>query len=190
MEKISRIYIMAPGATGKSTFANANPIYAKHRVVDFATFLPEPRGILKVMDYLGRRIGFLKRIARNSQTLEARKPENYYKNIFAYLREQDESVVVFGRLGPKDISHYEDIRFGIVMLAEDQHRKQCEMRKKQLRNFLPFMNHWTTDFENMKSIRDNFINYSEKHNIKIYLNFTEAINDLSKQKGHRLDTFI
>jgi len=180
--KNEKLYIMAMAATGKSTFAGMHPNYHGYRVVDFAKQLPRRRALTRAAHYVARVLPVAHRFVRNRPEMIARRHRNYFEAAFEFLRSSKEPVVVLGRRGPEDDSLMpptDGVTLGMILLPEEKHREHARARKKKHRNFLPFFHHWTTNFDELKIIRDGMIAYAKRHNIPVYASFAEAIDEMS-----------
>lgn len=169
---------MAVAATGKSRFADLNANYHGYRVVDFAEKLPKPNLVVKALLYLGRRFVWFARLTRNSQFTQAKMAHNYHRSIIRFLRASDVPTVVLGRPGPADISDLSDITMGAVLLPWSQHRRNCESRRKQLRNPLRPFDHRTTHENEITRLRGLLQDYAQEREIPIFDSFEDALDTL------------
>jgi 2-phosphoglycerate kinase len=74
---------------------------------------------------------------------------------------------------------FSSVSLGIVIIPEEQHRLQCNKRRNELRNFIPFFNHWTTDFTRIQELRVKMRQYAESHGIPVFDSFESAANKLA-----------
>ncbi|MBT8080250.1 MAG: hypothetical protein KJO31_16845 [Gammaproteobacteria bacterium] len=181
-----RFYIMASAASGKSTFAGQNETYRGYRIIDYAARLGEYTLTTRILLYLTRFLPFLRPSLLKRKDFASRYRGSYFDQAFEFLLGHDEPVVVFGRKTLDGFDHQQfdhEVAFAMVLIPEDHHRRNCASRKSQMRNPIPFFNHWTTDFEQIQEVRDNMRRHAEKHNITIYDSFQGAIDDLHRRFG-------
>lgn len=170
---------MSVAASGKSTFAAAHPQYRGYRVVDFAQLMPPSTPLVKLVLYLSRAIPRLGYLARNSAFVRAKRRGTYYEQVFGYIRSQTEPVVVLGRQGPDDLRPYSDIVFGVVLIPSQRHQDNTRRRKQELRNPLPFLHHWTTDFRRVAAARARLLQYAQRQGLPVFTSFDQAIDNLA-----------
>lgn len=183
MSQARKVYIFAPAASGKSTFNKQYQNYKGFQIVDFAFKLPKISFPARTLFYLSRIIPQFRKLARKSKSFLG--PKEYFEKIFSYLRTEEHNLLVFGRRPPADLSPYDDIEFALILIPEEQHRRNCESRKKQMRNPLPFMHHWTTDFEKVKNIRKELQQFASERNIPIYDSFKGAVEAIALQSNDK-----
>lgn len=177
---------MAMAATGKSTFAGKNDSYLGYTIVDFAERIPQFSYVTRALLYLSRIIRPLRRIAVKRPDMAGHFKGSYFDQAFDFILNQDKPIVVLGRKTFDTFDHqkYDGvIEFSIVLIPEEDHRRNCAARKKQMRNPLPFFHHWTTDFEKIKRVRVGFRDHAAKHGITVYESIPEAIEDMHRKFG-------
>ena len=175
---VRKIYIMSTAASGKSTFARKFPSFEGYKIVDFAQELPSRSALTKVLDYLSRVAPFLEESFRKRKDMIALDNEHYFASVFAYLTRQTEPVVVLGRRTPEYLEDYErfnDVAFAMVLVPEEDYRRNCKARKRESRNRLPFFHHWSTDFTRIMDDRKKSRGYAKRHNIPVFESFSSAI---------------
>jgi len=177
MNHVRRIYVFAPAASGKTTFNSKIKRKGRFQIIDFDMLLPNISCITKILSYIGRAISPFKNLSRKTKSFTG--PKEYQNLIFNWLRQQETDTIVFGRRPPLDLSQFDDIEFALVLIPEKDHVKNCHSRKNQMRNPIPFMHHWTTNFVKVKKIRDELREYAKKRNIPIYNPFTNAIDAIT-----------
>jgi len=180
MDSPKKIYLMSPAASGKSTFAGKHGYYRGYKVVDSAQLMPEANGVVKLILYFARVFPQVKRLVRNNPIVQSNSPSQYYAKVLEYMRSESEPVVMLGRRGPVDLRPCGDIVFGVVQIPWKQHQLNCQRRRSQLRNPLPFFHHWTTDTRKIESARVLFLEYAERHNLRLFDSFANAIDELSR----------
>jgi 2-phosphoglycerate kinase len=118
----------------------------------------------------------------------ARRQENYFSQAFQYIINHNEPIVVFGRRTPNEFEElpvHDSIKFAMVLIPEEDHRRNCASRKQELRNPLPFFHHWTTDFDKISQLRNNLTDYAKQHDIPVYDSFTDAIDNMRERYALR-----
>lgn len=185
------IYLMSLAASGKSSFASKHSQYKGYTVVDFAQRLPGRNPLAVALLYVCRPFPALQLKLRQNQRLNKIGPHYYFDAVADFIRQNDEPMVIMGRLLPPRVLNddaFPPAALGIVMIPEEQHRRQCEIRRQELRNPLPFFDHWTTNFDKIKQLRQDMTAYAEKHGIGVFESFASAIDSLS-ERSHpkRLD---
>jgi hypothetical protein len=181
-----KIYIMSVACSGKTTFASRTPHFAGCRVVDSEEFMPQVSGIARWVLYFARLVPVLGRLVRNDKAVAARRDE-YYSRVFQFLREQDEPIVVMGRPGPPDLTPYDDIAFGAVLIPWEDHKERCMKRRRELRNPFPFLHHSSTKLDRIAELRDYLQNYATSRRIPIFSSFAEAITELAERGDRRVE---
>jgi len=179
--KCNKFYIIAMAASGKSTFAAKHSNYRGYHVIDYAERLPSISLWTKLILYLSRLVKPLRKLVKKRPDVVARRQKHYFSQAFDFITNHDEPIVVFGRLPPnefEDLPVHDRIRFAMVLIPEDDHRRNCGSRKKELRNPLPFFHHWTTDFEKISELRNHLQDYAKQHDITVYESFSGAIDDM------------
>ena len=182
----NKFYMMAGAAVGKSTFAGQRDHFLGYRVVDFDDELPPRSFITWILMYLSRVMPRLRRVAKMRSDMVLRRREPYFEHAINFLLKQDEPVVVMGRKTPDDFDHQKyagQIEFSIVLLSEEEHKRNCAARKKRMRNPLPFFNHWSTDFERIRRIREQFRTHAARHNIPVYDSIPAAIEGMHQKNS-------
>lgn len=169
-----KIYIFAPAASGKSTFNRLHQNYKGFQIVDFASMLPKPSVSVKLLFYLSRILPPLRSLARRSKSVL--RSEKYFTQIFKFLREAKQDTIVFGRRPPNDLRPYADIEFALILIPDENHLRNCNSRRKEMRNPIPFMHHWTTDFKKVKAVRTKLGLYAQERGIPIFQDFKTAID--------------
>lgn len=175
-------------ASGKSTFAKLNPDYNGYHVVDFEVRLPARTLWTRLVLYASRVLKPVRILVSGRPDQIARSQKNYFSRVFEYIINHQEPLVVFGRRTPEnfeELSVHDSIRFAMVMIPEEEHRRNCASRKRELRNPFPFLHHWTTDFDKIRRMRLSVTDYANRHNIVVYDSFTAAIDDLHKRYALR-----
>ena len=183
---IDKFYIMAMAATGKSTFANRHGNYKGYRVVDFADELPPQTLTTKVLMLVSRFIPPMRRAVRRRPDLADRFRQAYFDKAFAFMDACDEPLVLLGRRTRsnfRDLGVHDRVRFAMVLIDKERHRSQVANRKKNMRNFLPFMHHWTTDFDKIQRLREEMRAYADKFEVPVFETFEAAIDALHHQYG-------
>ena len=173
---------MSIAASGKSTFATKYPNFEGYKIVDFAQQLPSRSALTKVLLYLRRVAPFLKTILRKRKDMIAINADHYFAHVYAYLTRQTQPVVVMGRRTPENLEDSEmfnDVALAMVLVPEDDHRRNCKARKRKLRNPLPFFHHPTTDFTRIMNARKESQEYAKHHNIPVFESFSSAIRAMS-----------
>ena len=182
--KCDKFYIIAMAASGKSTFAAEHPIYDGYKTVDYAEHLPPMSWWTNLILYVSRIIKPLRKLIRHRPDMVARREKHYFLNVFDFIIKHEKPIVIFGRRPPikfEELPVHDRIKFAMVLIPEEDHRRNCASRKKDLRNPLPFFHHWTTDFEMINDRRNSLTNYAEEHNIQVYDSFAGAIEDMHKR---------
>jgi len=180
-----RIYLMSMAASGKSTFARGNSFFKGYRVVDFAGRLPQKKPLTKFLLYISRPVPILQRAIKNNKDLVAIHQQYYFDAVFDLIRNHDGPIVVLGRLLPEHFAKFDFLRtvaIGMVIIPEEQHRRNCLARKQEMRNPLPFFNHWTTNFRKVRAVRKKMADYADRHDISIYDSFTKAIEIIQSRE--------
>jgi hypothetical protein len=173
---------MSVAASGKSTFATTQGRYHGYDVVDFASRLPKRNPFAALLFYLLRPVPALQHRVRRNPRLNNARPVWYFDAVARFIADSDRPSVVMGRRLPPEVLHndvFSRIAIGVVLISEDQHRRNCELRRKQLRNPLPFFHHWTTNFGKVRKLRDEMRAYAEKHHIPVFESFPDAIDSLA-----------
>ena len=184
--RIAKFYIMAMAATGKSTFARNHPHYRGYRVIDFADELPQRSLFTSALLYVSRFNTRLRNWLRNRGAEAGRFKHAYFEKAFARLDGSDEPMALLGRRtrsNYRELPYHDRMRFAMVLIPEEQHRKQVESRKSSMRNFLPFLDHWTTNFDNIVKIRQEMQDYAEQFDIPVYESIDAAIDAMHKAYG-------
>lgn len=184
----SKFYIIAMAASGKSTFAATHPVYKGYRIVDFEDHLPPFPFSTKLILYLSRLLRPLRKLVRNRPEVIAQKKVNYFDRVFDYMTECTDPVVVFGRTPTHEFRNlpvHDTIKFAVVLIPEDQHRRNCASRKRDLKNPIPFFHHWTTDFDKILAVRSEIIDFADSNDVAVYDSFPAAIDDLHARFGVR-----
>ncbi len=182
----SRFYIMAMAASGKSTFTNANSTYRGYSIVDFGDDLPKRRFSTRVILYFGRFIPALRRMIRNRPDMKDRYRHSYFDQAFKFLKDSTDPTIILGRrtrTNYRELDVHDDVKFSMVVIPEELHRRNCKARKKSMRNPIPYFHHWTTDFEKIKKIRKEMLDYAKEFDIPVYQSIEEAIHAMDKQYG-------
>jgi hypothetical protein len=186
--KCDKFYIIAMAASGKSTFTAENPTYNGYRVVDYAERLPSLSWSTNLVLYLSRFLRPLRKLVKHRPEMAARRQEHYFSQAFAYIINHKEPIVVFGRRPPcefEELSVHDSIKFAMILIPEEDHRRNCASRKQELRNPLPFFHHWTTDFDKIGERRNSLTDYAKQHDIPVYESFTGAIDDMHERYALR-----
>ena len=139
--RCNKFYIIATAASGKSTFTDQNDSYLGYQVVDFDKRLPDYSFITKIIPYLSRLHPALRHLAAKRPDFADHMKNSYFQQLFDSILKQDGPIVVLGRKTLDDLDHrkYRDsIEFSIVLIPEDDHRRNRASRKKQMRNPFPF----------------------------------------------------
>ena len=181
-----RFYIMAMAASGKSTFTRANSTYRGYRIVDFGEDLPERRLSTRVLLYIGRFFPALRRALRNRPDMKDRYRHSYFDKAFEFLADSDEPTILLGRRtrsNYRDLEAHDYVKFAMVLIPEENHRRNCKARKKSMRNPIPYFHHWTTDFEKIKKIRQEMAEYAEAFNIPVYESIEATIDAMDQEYG-------
>ena len=178
---------MSLAASGKSSFAAKHKtLYRGYRVVDFAGHLPRRNPLAVALLYLSRPFPELQLRLRRIPWLNNVGPHYYYDAVAEFMQRHNEPMVIMGRrLPPRVLNNevFSSAALGIVMIPEEQHRQQCDFRRRELRNPLPFFDHWTTNFEEMKKLRRDMYVYAAAHGIEVFDSFSSAINSLSEARS-------
>lgn len=177
-----KMYLMSVACSGKSTFAGQQSSYGGYKVVDVADLLPAVGGMTGVVLYFARVMPALRRLVKNSAYVVARRPDRYEDLVFSFLRDQREPTVLMARRAPEDLRPYDDITFGAVLIPLERHRLNCQRRRRQLRNPLPFFDHPSTNFRRIMVLRDQLERYARRHGLPMYESFAEAIDELGAQR--------
>lgn len=177
-----RIYVISMAASGKSTFARNNPTYNGCRVVDYAQELPTKSPWTKFVLYLSRALPILRRAVRRNKDLVAINRINYFEGVLDLFEQSRSPTAVMGRRLPENFKS--DPRFAsltpaVVLIPEEDHRRNCAARRKEMRNPLPFMHHWTTDFDKVRRVREQTRSFAERHGIPVFDSFGDAIDTLA-----------
>ena len=173
---------MSIAASGKSTFATKYPSFEGYKIVDFAQELPSRSAVTKVLLYLSRVAPCLETILRKRKDMIAINTDHYFANVYAYLTRQTQPVVVMGRRtpdNPGDSEMFNDVALAMVLVPEDDHKRNCKARKHKLRNPLPFFHHRTTDFRRIMNAREQSQEYATHHDIPVFESFSSAIRAMS-----------
>ncbi len=185
------IYLMSLAASGKSSFASNHIQYKGYSVVDFAQRLPGRNLLAVALLYVCRPFPALQLKLRQNKRLNKVGPHYYFDAVADFMRHHYGPLVIMGRRLPPHVLNDEafpSAALGIVMIPEEQHRRQCESRRQELRNPLPFFDHWTTDFDKVKKLRQDMTDYAESHGIGVFESFASAIDSLSEScRPKRLD---
>ena len=184
--RIDKFYIMAMAATGKSTFANRHPYYRGYRVIDFAEELPKRTLAASILLYLSRTNKRLRHWLRQRGVEADRIKHAYFDRAFARLDEAQEPTVLLGRRTRsnfRELPFHDRVRFAMVLIPEEQHREQVQNRKRSMRNFLPFLDHWTTNFDSIMTIRKEMQDYAEEFDVPVYESIDAAIDAMHKAYG-------
>lgn len=182
--KNNKFYIIAMAASGKSTFALQNPVYNGYQVVDFAKHLPSQTFWTRLVLYFSRFVKPLRKLVSSRPDRVARRQKNYFSQAFEFIANHQEPIVVFGRRTPDEFEKlpvHDSVRFAMVLIPEEDHRRNCASRKRELRNPLPLFHHWTTDFNKIIEIRHNLTDYAKQHDIPVYDSFTGAIDAMHRR---------
>lgn len=182
--KCDKFYIIAMAASGKSTFAASNPVYNGYKTVDYAEHLPPISPSTKLVLYASRLIKPLRKTIRNRPEMVARRRNQYFSEVFEFTANYPGPVAVFGRKPPDDFERlavHNTIKFAMVLIPEEEHRRNCFSRKKELRNPLPLFHHWTTDFEKIMKLRNRLSDFANQHGITVYDSFSGAIDDMHRR---------
>lgn len=177
------IYLMSLAASGKSSFANKHKQYKGYTVVDYAKHLPGRNPLAVALLYVCRPFPALQLKLRQNQRLNSIGPHYYFDAVADFMQHHEEPMVIMGRRLPPRVLNNEAFSFaalGIVMIPEEQHRRQCESRRQELRNPLPFFDHWTTNFDKVKKLRQDMRAYADAHGIGVFDSFASAIDSLSE----------
>ncbi|MGH8168243.1 MAG: hypothetical protein ACREQ1_13455 [Woeseiaceae bacterium] len=172
---------MSMAASGKSTFAQTHDFYSGYRVIDYARQLPRKRPWTGSLLYLSRALPLLRRAVANNKELVAIRQENYFSGVIEFMRAHQGPVVILGRRLPEgfiDNQSFEGIAIGMVLIPEEEHRRHCLSRRKEMRNPIPFMHHWTTDFKQVRAIREQMTAFARRYDIPVFASFEQAIDDL------------
>lgn len=181
----THIYLMSLAASGKSSFANKHRKYKGYTVVDFAQHLPGRNPFVVALLYILRPFPALQLRLRKNKQLNKIGPHYYFDAVAEFMQSHREPLVVMGRRLPPHVLHgnvFSSTGLGIVMIPEEQHRRQCESRRRELRNPLPFFNHWTTDFEKVRKLRQDMQAYADAHGIEVFESFASAIDSLCEHQ--------
>lgn len=179
-----KFYVMAPAASGKSTFAGKFGEYAGCRVVDFEDELPEYSLITKLLLYFGRLAPSLRKIAAKRPDMVGHMKSTYFDKVFDFVLQHEEPLILLGRKTPDDFDHDSfggAIKFSVVVVPEADHRRNCAARKKQMRNPLPFLHHWTTDFDKVRKMRKIFEAHAEQHGLPVHESFESAVDAMRQE---------
>ncbi len=186
----NHIYLMSLAASGKSTFAARYPEYAGYRVVDFASKLPRNNPLVLALFYIVRPFPALQRRARLSPRLNKVGPHYYFDAVTEFMDSAEQPMIVMGRrLRPQYLESetFRRARLGIVMIPEERHRRQCEQRRRELRNFLPWFDHWTTNFDKVRELRQSLLDYARQHDIEVFESFEDAVEALRDNSDNGAD---
>ncbi len=181
---------MSMAASGKSRFARDNPVFHGYRIVDFAQQLPSRPFWIKALLYIGRVFPFILSLIKNNNSIAVLDSERFMPRMFSFLSEQPDPTVILGKITSEDLKtypQYESTVFGMVLISEADHQRNCQSRKKELRNPIPFLHHWTTDFVKIQAIREEVSNYARHHEIPIFDSFSSAITELSRLHTRQMD---
>jgi len=170
---------MTVACSGKSSFARKHRQHLGYKIVDFAEQLTETSGIARYVLYLARAMPPLRRLVKNNQSIRERAADRYFDKLYSYLRSLDEPTVVMGRPGPEDLEVCENIVYGAVLIPLERHQRNCQRRKRQLKNPIPFFHHPTTDIRRIEVLRAHLESYAQRHGIPVYESFIEAIAALA-----------
>ncbi len=184
--RIDKFYVMAMAATGKSTFVGKHPHYHGYRIVDFGEELPQRRLSTRILLYIGRFVPGIRKAIHNRPDMQDRFRQAYFDRAFDFMDSCDEPLVILGRRtrsNYRDLGVHDRVRFSMVMIPEEQHRKQVANRKVSMRNFLPRFHHWTTDFDKILKIRKEMLAYAEQFDIPVYDSIESAIEGMHKAYG-------
>ena len=181
---------MSMAASGKSRFSKENPIFHGYRIVDFAQQLPKRPFWINALLYVGRAFPFILNLIRNQASIAILDSEQFTPLMYSFLSEQSDPTVILGKIPSEDLDKYpqfESTVFGMVLIPEADHRRNCQSRKKEMRNPIPFFHHWTTNFKKIQAIREEVSNYASRHDIPIFDSFSRAITELSRLPTKRID---
>ena len=181
---------MSMAASGKSRFSEENPIFHGYRIVDFAQQLPNRPFWINAMRYVGRAFPFILNLIKNNAAISILDSKKFMPYMYSFLSEQSEPTVILGKITSEDLDEYpqfESTVFGMVLIPETEHRRNCQSRKKEMRNPIPFFHHWTTNFKKIQAIREEVSNYASRHDIPIFDSFSSAITKLSQLPTKRTD---
>ena len=118
--------------------------------------------------------------------MASRSRDNYFARPSTTSSTMKNRSWFFGRRPPKefaDLPVHGSIRFSMVLIPNDGHRRNCASRKKKLRNPLLFFRYWTTDFDQIRQIRKNLSAYAKQHDRHVYDRFTVAIDNMHERYG-------
>jgi hypothetical protein len=183
-----RIYLMSMAASGKSTFARANEFYAGYRIIDYATLLPGKGLWTRSLLYLSRAFPLLRRAVSKNRDMIAINHQNYSSGVLELMRSHKDPIAVLGRRLPAEFieaSSSQGISVGIVLISEEQHRQNCLSRRAKMKSPLPFMHHWTTDFDTVQAGREKMRTYAQQYNIPVFDSFELAVDTLKVQTFHK-----
>lgn len=180
---------MSLAASGKSSFAAKHKtLYRGYKIIDFAGRLPRRNPLAVALLYLSRPFPELQLRLRRIPWLNKVGPHYYYDAVAEFMQRHTEPMVIMGRrLPPRVLNNdvFSSAALGIVMIPEEQHRQQCDFRRRELRNPLPFFDHWTTNFEKVKKLRSDMYVYATAHGIEVFDSFSSAINSLSEARSQK-----
>ena len=184
---IQRFYIMAMAATGKSTFTDKHDSYLGYRVVDFGEDLPKRRLSTRILLYVARFVPPLRLALQNRPDMKDRFRHAYFDQAFDFLTSREEPTILLGRRTRENyrelVEQHDSVRFAMVLIPEENHRRNCAARKKKMRNPIPYFHHWTTDFSKILKIRKQMSDYAREFDIPVYDDIESAIQAMHRQYG-------
>lgn len=178
-----RIYLMSVAASGKSTFVREREFCSGYRVVDYANHLPKQPLWARLILYLSRPFPALRRWLRRSRSLRALDHGSYFAGVLELMHSHEGPIAVLGRRLPEDFERsgaFHGVAVGLVLIPEEQHRRNCLARRGQMRNPIPFMHHWTTRFDNIRTMRAAAKDFAERHGVPVFDSFRIAIDELGR----------
>lgn len=181
-----RIYLMSVAASGKSTFAREHEFYSGYRIVDYASRLPEQPLWARLILYLTRPFPALRRELRKMRNLRALDHDSYFAGVLELMHGHAGPLAVLGRRLPDDFRRddaFHGVEIGLVLIPEEQHRRNCLARRGEMRNPLPFMHHWTTEFDKIQRMRKRAKHFAEHHGIPVFDSFRTAIDELAERSA-------
>lgn len=109
------------------------------------------------------------------------RQSDYFAGVVELMRTSEGPVAVLGRRLPDnfgDDRSFDGIKLGMVLIPEEQHRQNVRSRRNEMRNPLPFMHHWTTDFRKVSAMRKSMSAFAEQNSIPVFESFEQAIDSL------------
>ncbi|MGH8195377.1 MAG: hypothetical protein ACREQ8_13410 [Woeseiaceae bacterium] len=106
---------------------------------------------------------------------------DYFASVLELMRTTEGPVVVLGRRLPDNFRHnksFDGIKLGMVLIPEEEHRRNVQLRRNQMRNPLPLMHHWSTDFRKVSAMRQSISAFAEQYDIPVFESFELAIDTL------------